>query len=335
MNSAGSSLAAGSTDPRGTIEVSRYRLLMAAQGEPSLPAYSGSAWRGALGHALRRLVCVTRMQACATCLLYHGCPYPYLFETPPPPGSARLRRYPHAPHPFVLEPAEDALRPAPAEGPYPLGLVVVGRAHRYLPYLIAALERAGRDGVGVRRTPYVLGPVEREERIGAGVFHRVGEGLGAMERCAPQTLDADAPPEGEVDIEILTPLRVVRDGALVGADALRFADLFGSVLRRCSSLAYFHCDAELALPFRELTEAARGVHWDPDLAWREWTRYSSRQGTRVRMGGVIGRARLPGSSLTPFWPLLRLGEVVHAGKGAVMGLGRYRLRPASPGAGQP
>lgn len=32
-----------------------------------MPAYAGSAWRGAFGHALKRLVCVTREPACPPC----------------------------------------------------------------------------------------------------------------------------------------------------------------------------------------------------------------------------------------------------------------------------
>jgi len=43
------------------------------------------------------------------------------------------------------------------------------------------------------------------------------------------------------------------------------------------------------------------------------------------MGGLIGEIELDGADLEPFWPYLWLGQWTHAGKGAVMGLGRYRF----------
>jgi hypothetical protein len=60
------------------LPVARYRLTFRAVDDLRLPAYAGSAWRGAFGHALKRLVCVTREPACPPCLLYRSCAYPYV-----------------------------------------------------------------------------------------------------------------------------------------------------------------------------------------------------------------------------------------------------------------
>ncbi|MBM4288825.1 MAG: hypothetical protein FJ135_11930, partial [Deltaproteobacteria bacterium] len=70
------------------------------QEELLLPAFKGSALRGAFGHALKKVTCVQRRAACDDCLLRATCVYLYVFETPPPPDSRRLRLYPAAPHPF-------------------------------------------------------------------------------------------------------------------------------------------------------------------------------------------------------------------------------------------
>src|SRR5438874_1253202 len=92
------------------LPVGCYRFLFEQDPQCELVGYSGSAWRGAFGHALKRLVCITRERHCPNCLLYYGCIYPYIFETPPPPNTAKMRRYNVAPHPFLLEPpdADDA-----------------------------------------------------------------------------------------------------------------------------------------------------------------------------------------------------------------------------------
>src|SRR6266404_2977301 len=103
------------TNPAGvpTLPFARYRLRFKPRGKVQLPEYTGSAWRGALGHALKKAVCVTHLNACPPCLLYRSCPYPYIFETPPPPGADKMRNYTAAPHPFLLEPQE-----APEDGIY-------------------------------------------------------------------------------------------------------------------------------------------------------------------------------------------------------------------------
>lgn len=47
------------------------------------------------------------------------------------------------------------------------------------------------------------------------------------------------------------------------------------------------------------------------------------------MGGVVGTVTFQapdGETLAPFLPLLAMGKFVHVGKGAVMGLGRYRVQ---------
>jgi len=48
----------------------------------------------------------------------------------------------------------------------------------------------------------------------------------------------------------------------------------------------------------------------------------------VPMGGLIGEVELDGAGLESFWPYLWLGQWTHAGKGAVMGLGGYRIESA-------
>ena len=133
------------------LSVARYRVYLRAEAPIRLPAYAGSAWRGVLGHALKRTVCVTREPSCPGCLLYRSCVYPYVFETPPPTDTAKLRKYPAAPHPFVVEPL--AGLPGCGGRCRPLGvdLTLLGRGRTQLPYFIEALRRAGETGIGKER----------------------------------------------------------------------------------------------------------------------------------------------------------------------------------------
>ena len=117
------------------IPIGCYRARFQAVSQVQLPPYPGSAWRSAFGHALKRALCITRVPACADCLLYRSCGYAYVFETPLPLGAEKMRKYPAVPHPFVLD--LDLQGGALAAGSvYTLGFTLIGRGNQYLPYMI-------------------------------------------------------------------------------------------------------------------------------------------------------------------------------------------------------
>lgn len=77
----------------------RLRFHAAALTPIELPPFTGSAWRGLLGTALRRAVCVPRQPACPGCLLTDRCAFHHLFETrvDPHPGVGTRYRTPSHP----------------------------------------------------------------------------------------------------------------------------------------------------------------------------------------------------------------------------------------------
>jgi hypothetical protein len=309
------------------LPIARYRLHFTALETVRLPHYAGSTWRGALGHSLKRSVCVTQLPQCAPCPLVHVCAYAWLFETPPPLGTEKMRKYPAVPHPFVVNPQVGEVHLEAGE-PYALELNLIGHGNRYLPYLLHGLERAGRQGVGKGMACMRLESVEREVQVGSGNLQRIYCRGGPIDN-AP----AAAPPvpllsSEVVRIDLLTPLRLRREGRPVRPDAFRFVDLFTSLLRRVSMLTYFHTDHPLETDFAGLTQKAREVEWnDSQMVWRSWNRYSSRQGREVAMDGLMGYLVLPAQDLAPFWPYLWLGQFIHAGAGTSMGQGRLRVEP--------
>ena len=314
-----------STDGAPRLPVGRYRLHYRAVQPVRLPEYAGSTWRGALGHALKRAVCVTREPTCCACLLYSSCAYAYVFETQPPPGSAKMRLYPAAPHPFVIEPAEGVARDVSAGDELTLGLTLLGHANRFLPYLVHALGRAGDEGIGKGKGRLDLLAVSQAPPGPDNDWRTIHEPGGPLAALPPSIPEIRPAPEA-VALEIHTPLRLRRDGRNVGPEDLRFADLFGNLLRRLSMLTYFHTDTPLETDFAALVAQARTVEWsDRALAWRDWTRYSSRQQTTMQMGGVTGRLAVDLVGHERLWPYLWLGQWTHAGKGTSMGLGRYTV----------
>jgi len=307
--------------PLPLLPLARYRLTFQVAEPVRLPAYAGSAWRGAFGRALKRLVCVTREPACEPCLLYRSCVYPYVFETPPDPAVGKLRKYTAAPHPFVLEPDLAQTGALPAGAAATLGVVLFGHGNRCLPYVLHALDQAGRRGVG--RGTLVL---EQVEQAVAGDRWRGIYAPGEALTPAPPQVPPWPPCPDRFRLALETPLRLKQEGHHLTPEAFQFGALFANLLRRISLLTAFHTDTPLETDFAGLTRAARSLAAAATrLRWHEWTRYSSRQDALLQMGGLLGEVTLAGAGLAPFWPYLWLGQWTHAGKGTSMGLGKYRV----------
>ncbi|MFW6259020.1 MAG: CRISPR system precrRNA processing endoribonuclease RAMP protein Cas6, partial [Halochromatium sp.] len=310
-----------------TLRLERLCFAFQALEPIRLPTYSGSAWRGLLGHSLRRSVCVTRAPTCDGCLLRTHCVYSTLFESPPT-SEQTAQRYNALPHPFVLEPPPAGQREvAPGES-LQLGLTLIGRAGDQLPYLIHALQRAGDRGLGREGGRFRLRQVMQETTLGDEDWQPVFEaerGVLRPVRTAAATL---GPAPAVVSIQLRTPLRLKRQGHYLRPQQLDAEALLGTLLTRLARLLE-HYQPEAGhldqAPLRTAIAQVRLEH--ADLRWVDWTRYSSRQRTHMQLGGLLGRFRLRGPGLPALWPLIVLGQWLHVGKNTSFGLGRYRVVP--------
>ena len=108
-------------------------------------------------------------------------------------------------------------------------------------------------------------------------------------------------------------------------DNLEFHVLIRNLLRRISSLMYFHCGESLDCDFKVLIENATEVKiQSSELRWHDWERYSARQNQRMTLGGLVGKITYSGN-FNEFMPFIKLGEYVHVGKGTTFGLGMYEI----------
>lgn len=88
---------------------------------------------------------------------------------------------------------------------------------------------------------------------------------------------------------------------------------------------YFHHGEELDVDFTGLIGRAERVRTlSEDTRWVDWDRYSGRRDARITLGGLVGKVIYSGNA-AEFRPLLKIGEYVHVGKGAVFGMGKYRI----------
>jgi hypothetical protein len=301
------------------LPLTRHTLVFQPIGAGRLPRYPGSAWRGGFGHALKRTVCVMRLRPCQGCPLERSCIYPTVFETAPGEQAAKMRRYERVPHPYVLQPPECPPARLGERDEVSLGVTLVGWAGRYVAYVVRALQDAADRGLGPDRLTLELLTVgslspNRQPGLLSGAVEP-----GLLAESAMPSIPACPP---EVEVVQLSPLRVQREGRLVGPADFRPGDLLSNLIRRVSMLTYFFTDHPLETDFRALADLARRLQAKrAELGWVDIVRRSSRQDALMRMGGIVGRFVLPLQGAEPLWPYLWLGQWIGAGKGATMGLG--------------
>lgn len=305
------------------MPIARYLMTYRVADKLTLPPFEGSAWRGAFGHALKHALCVTQIPECHDCPMLHNCGYSYVFETPVPPSSTKMRRYPSVPHPFVFDiyPGPRNLTP---NSPYKLGITLIGHGNDHFSSILHALEQAGIRGIGVSRGRLILEQVSRYNDRNSSWEKVTHQERNRHPSAVTPVIPTIPAPAERVRVNIKTPLRLKQQSRIVKAEEFSFAVLFGSLLRRVSMLTYFHTDQPLETDFAELTRVARSVSTlQKNLKWRSIQRHSSRQQRHIQTGGLIGSFELAGSGLAQFWPYIVLGQYVHAGAASSMGMGAY------------
>jgi len=314
------------------LTFARIRVGLRATAAITLPANPGSTLRGGFGAALKSSVCTVPDGNCRRCLLRTQCAYSYLFETPIEPGSRRLASAAHAPHPLLIDAVDPTTRRYESGDSFQIDFTFFGAAAiTRVPYVVHAMQRLGATGGFGRRSSsgqtdqFVVSDVA--QILGSGtltsLFDERERSLASPRlETIEDLVDTGFTPSQAVRIDFTTPTRLMFDGAPV--EKPQFHLLIRNLLRRVSNLVFFHCDAELALPFRDLIDLARQVALTEDATeWSAWERYSRRQRKRLPMAGLVGSVAYTGD-LVPFWPLLVLGQVTRTGKHTAFGLGRYR-----------
>lgn len=304
-----------------TYPLARYRFEFEVTTAIRLPEYAGSTLRGAFGHALRQLACVTRAKTCAGCMLAATCPYTSVFEPLKPAFASLSLATP--PVPYIIEPPEWGARQyAPGET-LAFHFTLVGSAIDQLPLCIMAWRRALARGVGAGDGTAEMLQVVHETQAGESTVYLPGGTVSDHPRSL--MLDDQNIPT-EITLEFLTPLRLQENGHALSPSKLTPRPLLTALVRRASLLIEHQQGQPLFTPsqFIELAHAAHAIEGQPQMEWRDWTRRSARQHCTMQLGGCIGTWTLTGD-LAPFWNFLRLGEYLHVGKEAAFGMGQYRL----------
>lgn len=317
------------------LPIARYRFSARAVDALQLPHYAGSLLRGQFGAALRHLACMTRQPTCNNCPLRETCPYTRIFEAPAP-AQHPLQRFSAIPNAYVAEPPPPVLDKAQQDGDRWLQpgqelefhMVLTGHALEQLPLVIVAWQRALAQGLTRNRSRLALEQVQWQDA--ADQLHPVWSA--ETPRIQPHAASLHIPPLPETArgllLRIHTPLRLQHQGRPLRPQQLSAPTLISAVARRASLVLEFHAQqTHWGTQVPATTAQANQLSDQRDLHWFDWVRYSSRQRQEMALGGVIGDWHVhgPQAVLASTWPWLWLGQWLHIGKNASMGLGGYTL----------
>lgn len=314
---------------RQALPLARYRLEWRATAPIRLPDYAGSMLRGAFGHALRQVSCMTKQTDCRGCPLLGTCPYPAIFA-PPPPSRHSLQQFSAIPAPYVIEPPPWGAHVIQPNAALVFHIVLIGRGLAELPLILLAWRRALARGIGpgdgraeLERVVHCGEESERE-------IHRPNQGtlLRHDATVAVPMADRDGL-DTTVRLNFHTPLRLQENGRALPPSRLCARVLLMALVRRTSLLSEFHGQGHAPCDFAALRRDCEGLTETRRLQWQDWTRFSSRQQQAMALGGVVGTWDLHGR-MGSFLPFLKLGQWLHVGKEAVFGLGAYTWQTDPP-----
>jgi len=295
-----------------------------------LPPYKGSVLRGAFGNTFRKTVCVAKSPTCSSCILMDKCVYSYAFETPLVEKSEIFKNYSNVPHPFVLDPPVDSTliyRPGKI---FRMGLTLIGDdAIDRLSFFLFAIIKMGDMGIGRLRGKFrMISAItvdcndneaeivyENGELKSFSTFLTIDH---AMKKASEFNSD-------RITLDFITPLRIKHKGRLINKP--EFDILFRNALRRLTSLAYFHCGIEKPSFYDDVKLADNVTIQENKTYWQDWSRYSARQKTRMKLGGLMGEVTYKGKKedINKLKPYIILCSWINLGKGTVFGLGKINF----------
>jgi len=304
------------------LKIARYRFTFQAEDPISLPPYPGSAMRGVFGRGLREIVCVTGKESCRNCHFMQSCAYCYVFETPLSVNAGQ-----DSPHPLVFDVHALQKRYVPGDQ-FALEITVVGKANQYFSSIVQAWKRAGKIGLGKQHGAFQVVCVDGYDfNNGDWCSLYPGSITQNHHRRLSGPIAEPTTSIQRIQLELITPYRSKRRGRLITPSTFSFEGFIANLARRISSLQQLYDPESPGLDYGSLSAPVADVELiNANLHWKDWKRHSSRQNTHMKMGGVMGTIDLAGPGIKELWPLIKMGEWIHAGKSTLFGLGKYRVK---------
>ncbi|QCT95328.1 CRISPR system precrRNA processing endoribonuclease RAMP protein Cas6 [Caminibacter mediatlanticus TB-2] len=253
--------------------------------------FIGSTIRGAFGYGLKRVVCINPSFKCDGCFAKDNCLYYDLYEK-------SFNKFRFA---FKLD------------GKLNFDLYLFEEISNKTPYILSSIYKAFKE-IGILRDRIKIDDFKilvNDEIVYDGEFKEC-----KMENVKWKMEDFSHNDELiTITLNFITPLRIKQDGKYVRGDELNPISILRSIYHRYLKLKD---KKPQKLPFMPDIEVI-----DKNLKFIDYGRYSNRQKTKMKLGGVVGEMKLKVDENS--YKLFKLGEIIGVGKQVTFGLGNMRV----------
>ncbi|KAB2952702.1 CRISPR system precrRNA processing endoribonuclease RAMP protein Cas6 [Heliorestis acidaminivorans] len=325
--------------PHPDLKLQRFRIVISAGANGLLlPPYPGSTLRGAFGHALREMSCTAgKGQDCNGCFYQMICPVTMLFNPVVPEEQEGLfAKGQEIPTPFVLRPLTDGRTMYQPGETFEVEITIFGKSIPFAPYLLSALSRALEKGIGKGLksssiiSAYLFNPFTNDRHA---IFEKGQWNLTNKVNLSAYDVDArvnkllySSVNKGSQTYKVTfnSPLRLKADKHF--QNKLTAPLLIRGLMRRLSVITAYYGEQQWSIDFYKYIELANSLQVrEEKYEWVDWERYSSRQNSKMKLGGIMGSLVLEGEALKELLPLLIWGQLIHLGKAASFGLGALEI----------
>lgn len=291
-----------------TLKITRFSIHFKALVPMQFPEYAGSALRGAFGHALKSIACLTasRNRGICNCQPAESCLYRQLFD-PVQKELKTQQRKQDVPPPLVVE-AHGLPISLQAEEHAHFHIVLIGEmAHHQQMIIQLAWQRALAVGIGQHLS---TGESQAE--------------LLSFQICDQPQQYIEA--RSELKLSLATLVRLQHHGGFLRPEQFDPPTFCWAIFRRYLTVAEVYSNLTIDDAFKQhIYQQIQQVTGTANLEWVEWIRYSNRQKKFMNLDGLRGDIELQNISDELYY-YLYLGQWLHVGKGCVFGLGQYTLR---------
>ncbi len=255
-----------------------------------LVTFMGSALRGAFGYSLKRVVCVNPSFTCRDCFAKDSCLYYDFFE--------KANSYHNYRFDIKLDQKE-----------FDFNFFLFDSACDRLPYIISAIHKMLKEtGLGRDRRTFEKFTISVS---GKTVFDENGFSM-PKEFIRSFEVSQYHP---NIKLEFITPFRTKKDNRLLKTSP-SLELILTSIQNRANQLKNKKIKK---LDFTPTYDAVSSHTY-----FKELTRLSNRQKTKMQFGGIMGEIEYKNIDKKSY-ELLKLGEIIGIGKQCVFGLGKIKV----------
>lgn len=268
------------------------KLDVKTEGDYQPPFFVGSMLRGVIGNALKRVVCINPGYKCEGCFASGECLYFKFYEET------------NIFHPFRLG---ITLQPKTLN----FSLYLFEDAAKSLPYMLSAIKKAFEElGIGREQVKMRVKSIKIADQM---VYD--GDNFLPLNDIVPNNLEIDSFSQ-DVILQFTMPIRIKEQNQFARS-SFKLPTLINSIHHRYQQL---RGEESSRLGYRVHGEIVKS-----DLKFVEMQRFSNRQKSRMKLGGLKGTIKISGLDKQSY-VYLKIGEIIGAGKQTVFGLGSYEIK---------